>query len=170
MKPVTEGFICCYTFHRVMAKTNTSHGRFVWKAIAIAVIVLFILIVAVGEFRDYRFKSEFRSEHHSAQPEQIDLAKKSVSLFLTSHNDNITKYNISVQDIRTMGIDDSKRNIIQVTLYKSSVMQQYLVDTDSGNVVLRTETDFYNWTRSPVSRVMPRESWMPTSMMNWFRW
>jgi len=150
-----------------MAKTNTSQGRFVWKTIAIAVIVLFVLIVAFGTFRAYTFRSEFKNEHHSAQPEQIALAKNSVSQYLIAHNDSISNYNVSSEDIRTMGIDDSKKNIIQVSLHKESEIQQFLADTDSGEVVLRTETDFYGWMKNPVSR-MPREPRM--MMSNWFRW
>lgn len=112
-----------------------------WKGISIAFIVLFGAILVFGIVRWHHFKPH----HTAAQQSQIDLAKNAVSADLSSAGYNLSDYKIQVADtVRGFARDQLNKNIIQISLFGDSKMHQYLVDADSGKIIMHSETTFYD--------------------------
>lgn len=123
------------------AKTAPKTVHVFWKGISIAFIALFCVILVFGIVRWQHFKPH----HIAAQQSQIGLATKAVSDDLSSAGYNLSDYKIQVADsIRGFARDRQNENIIQVSLFGDSKMHQYLVDADSGKIIMHSETTFYD--------------------------
>lgn len=128
----------------------------VWKIISVIFIVMFCLMLIGGLMRVYHFMSVFSVPTQ----EQIDSAKDIIAQELENKGDDIDDYEISVSNRiidfdrmgRSKGIfveiehsEDSKgifdrimdsEGTIQVSLVKNSTMHSYLIDVNSGTVVM----------------------------------
>lgn len=112
----------------------------VWKIVSIVCIVLFFLIV-LGKFA--RLHS-FRSSFSVPSEDQIVFAKYVVAEDLMKRGDNITNYDSGVDNkIRKFGRGGVQKNMIQVYLSKNSTRQTYLLNIDDGEIIMRSETEFY---------------------------
>jgi hypothetical protein len=154
MKPVTGSFICCFTLSWVMAKPQKEKKTFnVWKIIALAFVAVFCVIIVISVIRLYHFEP-----HRSfANPAQVDLAKGVVSQDLSRNGDNISNYKIQASDMaREFARDGLNKNIIQISLYDRSKRHLYLVDADSGDIIMHSETTFYGWMENQTPPESPR--------------
>jgi len=143
MKPVTGSFICCFTLSGVMAKPQKEKKTInIWKIIALAFVAVFCVIIVISMIRLYHFEP-----HRSfANLAQLDLAKSVVSQDLSKQGDNISNYKLQASDMaRGFARDGLNKNIIQISLYDRSKRHLYLVDVDSGEIVMHSETTFYGW-------------------------
>lgn len=132
-----------------------------WKGISIAFIALFCVILVFGIVRWQHFKPH----HFVAQQSQIDLATKAVSDDLSSAGYNLSDYKIQVADsIRGFARDRQNENIIQVSLFGDSKMHQYLVDADSGKIIMHSETTFYDGMKN-MSMGFPKQRGFFQGMM-----
>jgi hypothetical protein len=129
----------------------------VWKIIAVVFIVLFGLAVAGGLFRIY----------HAAPPmsvptqEQMDSAKAVVAQELAKSGDDIGNYEVTVSSmIRKLdkmplmftkmegpeapGFNQEIRNgnTIHVSLRSDTKTHFYLVDVDSGKIIMHSFTEW----------------------------
>lgn len=116
-----------------------------WKGISIAFIIIFGVILVFGVLRWYHFKPH----HIAVQQSQIDLAKNAVSADLAKAGYNVSDYKIQVADSargfsRDREQDRMDEKIIQISLFGDSKMHQYLVDADSGSIMMHSETTFYD--------------------------
>lgn len=124
-----------------MKKSKIDASRF-WKCTAIIFIILFVVIVILGIIR----ANQFRPEYSAVQPQQIELAKKSIAQDLSSRGDDINNYTLHTPDMtRKFAKDHLSKNIIQIVLSKGSTTQHYLVDAESGKILMRSETVVYEW-------------------------
>jgi len=112
----------------------------VWKIVAVVFIILFCIALIGGLFKIYHFKSSFTTPTQ----DQIDSAKAIVAQELQNEGDNIDGYEVTVsKNIRRFGRMDSSKNTIQVSLRKNATSHLFIIDIDSGNVLMHSQTDFY---------------------------
>jgi len=123
-------------------KKEKNTGSMFWKGVALAFVAFFCVIIVFGLIRMYHFEPP----RSAVQPLQADLAEKIIEQDLSKSGDNITNYRLQVSKMARRFIRDSmSRSIIQVSLYDSSKRHLYLVDADSGEIVMHSETTFYGW-------------------------
>ena len=124
-------------------KMNKINKNIFWKSISLVFIVLFLLILVVGLFRVYKFKSSFVS----ATDEEINLAKSIAIDFFNSsieEKENIRDYNISASKRARFMKEEDKNKIIEVSFKKDSKRISYLVDIDSKKVLIQSTIEFYH--------------------------
>lgn len=113
-----------------------------WKVVAVAAILLFAIFIVSGIMKAHYFKPSFTKPTQ----EQIDYATKLASDRLESTGANISDFKIKFgQGMRTPQPQNekSKRTIIQVSFYNNVTTHIYLVDVNSGEVLLHSQTDIY---------------------------
>jgi len=123
--------------------------KYIWKRIAIAVTAVFALLLIVGVMKAFYIKSSL------IKPTQVqmDYATKIAAGRLQSSGANTSTFQIHVGE-RMHKVHDkfndnkmdnkkSARTIIQVSFYNNSVSHTYLIDVNSGEIILHTETDLY---------------------------
>ena len=121
-----------------VAKINK--GQRVWKIVAIAVVIIFVLIVLGVSIKIYHYKSSLTKPSQA----QIDYATKIAEKKLQSTGNNASAFQINVGSrIKTFYNDEVSRSIIQVSFMNNSTSHIYLIDLNLGEVVLHTETDTY---------------------------
>ncbi|MBU2561736.1 MAG: hypothetical protein KKD17_05545 [Nanoarchaeota archaeon] len=116
--------------------------RNVWKIVAIAMVVVFVLIVAGGIIKLHRFKASFAA----ATEEQTSSAEAAVMQDLESRGLNISEYTVRVSH-KVIGMREGgdDRNIMQVFAEANSSRHSYLIDMDSGKIMLHSQTETYGW-------------------------
>jgi len=116
-------------------KTNMSDNKKksgnkkTYKITAIIVVAIFVVIIVLGILH------EFRPERKLTQS-QILAAKSIISKDLSAKGDNIARY--------TFSADAKHRNDIQIVLKSNSTIHEYLVNINSSQILIHTQTDIYN--------------------------
>lgn len=114
-------------------------GKNVWKIVAISVIIVFAAFLIVGFFKAHHIKSSFVRPTQA----QIDYTKGVAADKLQSAGVNVSGFQVEVIDRMPRQQNDGVRNIIQVSFRNDSITHVYLVDVDSGEVLLHSETEFF---------------------------
>ena len=110
-----------------------------WKIISIIFIVLFVLIVVGGLLRVHNF----RSSDTMASNSQIETAKNIAFTDITNRGENITGYLFKASDkIRSINTGSIRRNIIEVSVFNQSARHTYIVDINSGDILVYSKTEF----------------------------
>lgn len=118
----------------------------VWKAIAVLVVVIFVLFIIGGIIKSHHFRSSIVKP---AQ-EQIDYAKAIATEKLQLTGENASAYEIRVAGtMRKIPLNGVAQNIIQVSFYSNATTHMYLVNLGSGEVILHSQTDVYKEIGSP---------------------
>ncbi len=123
----------------------------IWKVISVIFIILFVLALIGGLFRIYHFRASFTTPTQ----DQIDSAKAIVAQELRNKGDDINNYEIVVPKnirkfdgrmppppINIFGRMESPRSIIQLSLSNNSVRHSYLIDMDSGEVLIHSQIEY----------------------------
>ncbi len=120
------------------------HRKRIWKTIAISVVVIFVLIIVGGLIRVHYLRSSFIKPAQA----QVDYAKKIAAEKLQSMNVNASAFQINIgRRMRRLHDDEGARTIIQVTFNNNASSHTYLIDVNTGEVLLHSETDIYGaWT------------------------
>lgn len=115
--------------------------RNVWKILSISMIAIFCVFLLFGLIRVYHFKSAFLQ----ITPEQIKLAETIVNADIDNSGDNISNYDVHINNkVRHSGKKGTANiNIVQVSLKKKSVTQLYVIDIDKGMIILHSKTELY---------------------------
>jgi hypothetical protein len=136
-----------------------------WKGIAITFITIFCVILVFGVIR----WQHFRPHQDAAQQQQIDMAKEAVSADLSSAGYNISDYNVQVAStVRGFEAGMKDESIIQISLFGESKIHQYLVDADSGKMIMHSETTFYDGMKN-ISMGSPKSRGFFQNMIPGFR-
>jgi hypothetical protein len=143
MKLVTEGFIYRFTFKYAMAKRDSETEIQIWKWIAIVFILLFILMIAAGAIEAYRFRTDMRC--HTIPPNAFQEARNHVMMDLSNHSENITDYRQVFGTMRKIYEGNTTQEIIQITLYGNSTVHNYIIDANTGQIVMHTQTQYGGW-------------------------
>ena len=116
------------------------HGKRIWKIIAIAVIAIFALIIAGGLIKAHYIRSSFVKPTQA----QIDYAAKIATEKLQSSGGNSSMFQIQVgRKMRRLHEDGINMTIIQVSFNNKVTSHTYLIDVNSGKVLLHSQTDMY---------------------------
>ena len=111
-----------------------------WKIVSVIVIMMFILVVIGGLIKAYHFKSSFAKPTQA----QVDDAEKIAAKQMQSSGANVSAFQMHAGNkMRKFSDDGVSRNIIDVLFSSNSTMHNYLIDLNSGTVLLHSETDFY---------------------------
>ena len=115
-------------------------GQRIWKITAIAVVVIFLLIVTGVLIKIYHYKSSFEKPSQA----QIDEATKIAAKMLQSTGSTPSTFQIHAGSrIKRFYDNGVSRSIIQVSFINNSTSHIYLIDVNSGEVLLHSETDTY---------------------------
>ena len=111
-----------------------------WKITAIAVIVLFMLLIVGGLIKVYYLKSSLIKPTQA----QVDYVTKIATERLQSTGNNASMFQIHVGSrIRREHEDGTNRDIIQVSFNNNVTSHMYLIDVNTGEVLLHSQTDMY---------------------------
>lgn len=113
----------------------------VWKVISISVIILFVILIIGGLIKAFYIRSSFVKPTR----EQVDFATKIATEKLQSMHVNSSMFQVHADRMRKMHDDGEgkTRGMMQVSFYNNSTMHTFLVDVNSGEVLLHSETDVY---------------------------
>ena len=115
-------------------------GHKIWKIVAIAVILIFVVIIAGGLIKAHYLRSSFIKPTRT----QIDYATKVATEKLQSMGVNSSAFQIQVgRKMRILYKDKITKTIIQVSFYNNATTHTYLIDIKSGETLLHSETDVY---------------------------
>ena len=129
-----------YEKHQQQSKiTGNYHGKKIWKITAIAVIVIFVMLIVGVLIKTNYIKSSFKKPTQA----QIDSATKIATKKLESIGGNASKFQIQVGKMRMLNDDKVARAIMQVSFYNTSTSHTYLIDVNSGEILLHSQTDIY---------------------------
>ena len=111
-----------------------------WKIVAITVIIIFALVVIGGVIKAYHFRSSFARPTQA----QIDDAAKIATRQLQATGANLSSFQLHVgSHMKKFSDEGVARSIIDVSFANNSTMHSYLVDLNSGAVLLHSQTNFY---------------------------
>lgn len=118
-----------------MARNNNKQR--IWKIVAIGVIVVFMLFVIVGLIKAYYLRSSFIKPTQA----QIDYATKIAKDKLQSIGGNLSAFQIQAGGrMRRVHDKEIDRTIIQVLFYNNATSHTFLVDVNSGEILLHSQT------------------------------
>jgi len=127
---------------------SSNKGQRILKAVAIAVIVVFALVIIGGMMKVYYLKASFIKPTQA----QIDYATKIATAKLQSAGGNASAFQVHVgRGMRKIHDDETARTLIQVALNNNVTSHAYLIDVNTGEVLLHSETDIYGtWTNNKM--------------------
>jgi zona occludens toxin (predicted ATPase) len=133
-----------------MAKKDVHKKTSLWKIISIVFIVLFAAILIGGLLKAYHFRSSFKP----ATAAQIDSAKTIAISSLASQGENVSSYVFRASDnIRPIGAgSEYTPSTIEVSLYNESVRNLYIIDVDSGSILMYDRMEFYDGANHSMDR------------------
>jgi hypothetical protein len=130
-----------------------SSGR-AWKIISIIFIVIFALVVIGGLLKSYHFHESM----HAATQQQVDAARTMAIADLKGRGEDLTNFTWRASDFvrkaPVMG-NNSRDEIIEVTLNNQTVRHSYLIDITAGKIIMYARTEFPSGMPSPKNGSMP---------------
>ena len=122
------------------ATSRNNFGQRVWRIAAIAVVVVFAVLMVGGLIKAHYIRSSFAKPTQA----QIDYATKIATEKLKSSGGNSSMFQIRVGSrMRRLHEDGANRTIIQVSFNNNVASHTYLIDVNTGEVLLHSETDTY---------------------------
>jgi len=122
------------------AKAQCCQRPGIWKILAIGVIVLFAVFIIGGLIKAHHIRSSFKKPTQ----EQIDYATQIATEKLQALGGNVSAFQIQVgKGMRRMPDEENNRTIIQVSFENKDTMHLFLVDVNSGELLLHSQTDIY---------------------------
>ena len=130
-----------YEKHQQQSKiTGNYHGKKIWKITAIAVVVLFAVIILGALIKANYIRSSFVKPTQA----QINYATKIATEKLQSMGGNASAFHIQAGGrMRRLHDDGAARTTMQVSFYNNSTTHTYLIDVNSGEILLHSQTDTY---------------------------
>jgi hypothetical protein len=131
-----------------MKKTKDNEGKVgsgvkhthLWKTVAIMMIIAFAVLIIGSAIKAYHFRSSFMRPSES----QIEYAKTVAIQKLQSMGINPADYQTRTPDeMRIIPTEGVKRSVLQVSFHNKETAHTFLVDVNSGDILLHTETDVY---------------------------
>ena len=127
------------------------HG--IRKVVAILVVIIFVLLIVGGLIKAHYIRKSF------AKPtqQQVDSAAKIAKESLKSEGMDPAMFQMQ-SGSRLRVVKDERgvqKLIMQISFYNNSANHVYLIDVNSGKILLRSETDFYE-PLDRQNREMPR--------------
>ena len=112
----------------------------IWKVTAIAVVVLFVLLIAGGLIKAHYIRSSFIKPTQA----QIDYTTKIATEKLQSMGINSSAFEIQAgRKMRILHENGIAKTIIQVSFYNDATTHTYLIDVNLGEILLHSETHTY---------------------------
>jgi hypothetical protein len=126
-------------------KNNSEHkmkkSRNIWKVLAIAFVALFIIIIAAGMLRSHKF----REPPVQLTDIQIKNAESIALSDMTLRGSLPANYTIRSPGVaRVINADNIKRNVTEVSIYNSTSRIMYIIDVDTGKILVYTNTEFFD--------------------------
>jgi hypothetical protein len=113
----------------------------IWKIVAIVFIILFAAIMFGGWMKAYHFRTSFITPTRS----QVDIAKNAALTDLKNHGEDLTNYSFKISDkIRGISIGSAPRETIEVSVYNASIRHLYIIDVNSGGILMYSRIEFYD--------------------------
>jgi hypothetical protein len=126
-------------------KNQSSVNR--WKIVSLIFIALFAILVVVTLVRFRHVGPQMTP----ATPEQMELAKSIVEQNLQADGYNTGNYTIEANtEISRMG--ENQKEVIRVTAENDTSRHFFLVDMETGKLVLHDATHRYDW----MAEMQPR--------------
>ncbi len=111
-----------------------------FKVTATIVVIIFALIVVSGLVRLSHYRSSFVKMDNA----QIDTAKGIAVAALEAQGKNSSEYEVRVMpQFRKMQEKNDSISLVEVSFFNPSEMQLFLIDINSNEILMRTETNYY---------------------------
>jgi hypothetical protein len=140
------------------------HGRRIWKILAISIIVVFAVFIILGIMKSHYIRSSFVKPTQ----EQINYAEKVASEKLQSTGVNASSFEFKASD-RMRKINDDGTTVMQVSFFNNSTTHMYLVDINSGEILMHSQTDIYKQLDTE-HKAPPHDGFPPFDMNSGFFW
>ena len=125
---------------KIQSNASSNKGRKVWKIVAIMVVVVFAALIVGGIMKAHYIRASFVKPTQ----DQVDYATKIATEKLESTGENASAFQIKAGDMMRKQPDDTaSRTIIQVSFYNNATTHTYLIDVNSGEVLMHSETEVY---------------------------
>lgn len=131
-----------------LREAGSNKGQRILKAVAIAVIVVFALVIIGGLIKVYYLKASFIKPTQA----QVDYATKIAAAKLQSAGENASAFQVHVgRGMRKIHDGETARTLMQVAFNNNVTSHAYLIDMNTGEVILHSETDIYGtWTSNKM--------------------
>ena len=144
-------------------KSEKADKKNIWKIVALIFIGIFILIIAGGLIRSYYFRPHFIP----LSEQQIDSAKTAVYNDLAGKGINAPMESIKVaNEVRPIRPDKEEKKIIEVSAEVDSIRHIYLIDANSNEILMHSQTEFFSWMND--SKLFPSKGMRENRMMMTF--
>jgi hypothetical protein len=104
---------------------------------ASSIVALLIIIIVVGLIKEHSTSSSVRPTGS-----QILFAKAVIASALQSKGDNISNFRFSAAE-KIRGVRENKEATLQVFLNNDSARLTFIIDMNSGKILMRSETQLY---------------------------
>jgi uncharacterized protein (UPF0333 family) len=122
------------------ARAGISPKKRFLKIAAVAVVAIFIIIIAAGLVKEFFFSS---LSHRVSQTEASE-AKAIVASALQAEGDNISNYSFSTgHKSVTRYYNGRTVTVLQAILQNGTTTHLYLIDISAGKILAHSKTDFY---------------------------
>lgn len=128
--------------------------RNIWKVVSIIFIALFVLIIASAFIRNYLFRPTFTTPNQA----QIDMAKDLAINDITQRGENPNDYTLGVSTRIKSPPGQPNRNVIEVSLYNSTIKHTYIIDTDLQSILMHSRTESLGYINFSDDRMLHAEN------------
>jgi hypothetical protein len=116
-------------------------SRNIWKILAIVFVALFIIIIITGLLRAHKFREP---------PQQ--LAQEQATTITNIALNDMANREIIIENhtIKTQGVvreirtNNMIRNVTEVSIYNSTERNMYIIDINSGEIIVYSKTEFFD--------------------------
>ena len=123
----------------IQKKKNNGKQK-IWKIVAISVIAAFAVLVIIGIIKAHYIKSSFVKPTSA----QISYATKIASDKLKSTGADVSSFQVQAgRKMHIMHDNGVSRTTIPVSFYNNSATHTYIIDINSGEVLLHSETNMH---------------------------
>jgi uncharacterized protein YpmB len=124
----------------------------VWKITAIIFIILFIVIIVSALVR----LSRSRPPLIEPTDAQVSIVKGIALTDLSNRGEQIQNFSVSTSpDIRPVSVGQATKKVLEVSVYNDSIRHLYIIDVDSGNVLLYSKTESFGFINYSNDRPVP---------------
>jgi hypothetical protein len=129
-------------------KTSTSNT---WKIVSIIMIAVFVIMLVGAVIRTYMFRPSFQN----LSPVQSDAVKSIAIGDMNARGVDPQNYSITADNIRMVNAGGNYRNVTEVSFYNDNLRYSYIIDVDTGNILMYSKTESFGLGNFSENRPKP---------------
>ena len=125
---------------KIEQKSEKNYGHNIWRIIAVAVILIFAVLVIGGLIKAHRIRSSFVKPTQAQITYATEIATDKLKAMIGT---DVALYHVQTSQRMPIMHDGTQRTILQVTFYNTTTTHSFLIDINTGEVLLHSQTDIY---------------------------